>query len=40
MNYVVITLFRVTCSAEMTYELALKLFSNDQLTRIFLDETA
>ena len=29
MNYVVITIFRVTGSAEMTYDLALKLFSND-----------
>jgi len=40
MNYVVITLYRVTGSTEMTFELALKLFSNERLTRVFLDETA
>lgn len=39
MNYIVISLYRVTLSAEMTYELVVRLFSDDRLTRVFLDET-
>lgn len=40
MNYVVITLYRVTNNLEMTYLLTYKLFSNERLTSIFLDQTA
>jgi len=40
MNYIVISLFRVTNSLEMTYALAFKLLSNERLTSLFQDETA
>ena len=40
MNYVVIALYRITFSFELTYTLAFKLFSNERLTRVFLDTTA
>ena len=35
-----IGLYRVTGSLELTYTLAFKLFSNEKLTRVFLDVTA
>lgn len=40
MNYVVIAIYRITLSFEMTYALVYRLFSNKKLTRVFLDETA
>ena len=41
MNYVTIAIYRITNeSFDMTYALVLKLFQNNRLTRIFLDETA
>ena len=35
MNYVVIGLFRITNSLELTYALAFKLLSNERLTKVF-----
>ena len=40
MNYIVIAIYRITGSSEMTYALVHKLFQTWKLTRIFLDETA
>ena len=40
MNYVVMALYRVTRKLDLTYSLALKLFQNEKLTRVFLDTTA
>ena len=40
MNIVVIALYRITNSLDMTYALALKLYSNKRLTRVFHDESA
>ena len=40
MHYVVIALYRITNSYDLTYTLAYKLFSNEKLTRVFLDSTA
>ena len=40
MNYVVIAIYRITNSFEMTYALVYRLFKTKKITRIFLDETA
>ena len=40
MNYIVIGIYRITNSIEMTYALVYRLFQNEKITRIFLDETA
>ena len=39
MNYIVIAIYRVTQSDEVTYELVLRLFRDERLTRPFLDES-
>ena len=35
MNYIVIGLYRITNSIEMTYALAYKMLSNEKLTKVF-----
>ena len=40
MNYIVIALYRVTGSSDMTHALALKLLSNEKLTSVVRDQTA